>query len=410
MTQTVDDVHSFETGFTQAMQRLEHLDTSDRNKDLIKGFVISCRRDGLAKSTITGYANLLKQMVQRLYENGYTKDIDELEQFDFDSFLMYLEDVKSIKPGGIRNYKKVTKKFYRHLFDDDVPRWVQKLNLVQIESPVQPSDLLTGEEFDKLLGACRHPRDKALISVLADSGMRVGALASCRVKNVEFNQYGGIIYISTTSKSKKSTPAKGIPITWSTGYLNQWLSVHPLKDDPEAALWLTKTKMTKKNGAKEWDPLSYKSIRLTIQKIAGDAGIKKRVTPHSLRHRAITSWILDGLNEQEIKHRAGWSKGSQQMLKIYANFTDAEMNDKIFERYGLKKDDMRDITLTKCPRCNNILQPADRFCSQCSLVLDQKLAKEVEETSQKIPDALALLMSNPETVAMINEKIMEMKQ
>ena len=55
--------------------------------------------------------------------------------------------------------------------------------------------------------------------------MIVGALASCRIKNVEFNQYGAIIYISKTSRSKKTAAPKGIPITWSTGYLNQWLFV-----------------------------------------------------------------------------------------------------------------------------------------------------------------------------------------
>ena len=54
--------------------------------------------------------------------------------------------------------------------------------------------------------------------------MRVGALASCRVKNVEFNQYGAMIYLSKTGVNK-TTQAKGIPITWSAGYLNQRLAL-----------------------------------------------------------------------------------------------------------------------------------------------------------------------------------------
>jgi len=217
----------------------------------------------------------------------------------------------------------------------------------------------------------------------------VEALAFCRIKNVEFNQYGAIIYISKTSRSKKTAAPKGIPITWSTGYLNQWLSVHPLQGDPEAPLWTTLNA--------PYEPLSYKTIRVTIQNIARDAGIKKRVNPHSFRHKAITSWILDGLNEQEVKHRAGWSRGSMQMLKIYANFTDEEINNKIFERYGLKTENKRQVTLERCPRCNNVLKPSDRFCSQCSLVLDQGMAKEITETSKQIPDALSLLMTDPET-------------
>jgi len=103
--------------------------------------------------------------------------------------------------------------------------------------------------------------------------------------------------------------------------------------------------------------------------------------------------------------RAVWSRGSMQMLNIYANFTDEEINNKIFERYGLKTENKRQVTLERCPRCNNVLKPSDRFCSQCSLVLDQGMAKEITETSKQIPDALSLLMTDPETQSMI-EKIL----
>jgi len=138
-----------------------------------------------------------------------------------------------------RERKANPQKFYRWRYEDDIPKWVTTLKLETIESTVQPSDLLTQDEVDNILAACRHPRNKAFIAVMLESGMKGGALASTRVKNVEFNQYGAIIYISKTSRSKKTTAPKGIPITWITGYLNQWLSVYPLQGDPEPPLWTT---------------------------------------------------------------------------------------------------------------------------------------------------------------------------
>jgi integrase/recombinase XerD len=397
MTANVDDVHAYDSLFIKAMQRLEEADFSDHNKQLLKKFIAQLQRDGLAKSTRTNYLNQLTRMIKNLKKTGFIKNLDELDKDSFDGLLTYLDDIAGLSQNEIRNYKKVTKKLFKWLYDDEPPRWVTKLKLETIESLVQPSDLLTQEEVDKLLGACRHPRNKAFISVMLDSGMRVGALASCRIKNVEFNQYGAIIYISKTSRSKKATEPKGIPITWSTGYLNQWLSVHPMQNEPEAPLWTTINE--------PYQPLSYKTIRLTIKKIARDAGIKKRVNPHSFRHKAITGWILDGLNDQQVKHRAGWSKGSMQMLRIYANFTDDEMNNNIFELYGLKTEDKRQVTLEKCPRCNNILKPSDRFCSQCSLVLDQNMAEEIKMVGEKVPDALTLLMADPVTQALIADKM-----
>jgi hypothetical protein len=72
------------------------------------------------------------------------------------------------------------------------------------------------------------------------------------------------------------------------------------------------------------------------------------------------------------------------MFKIYANFTDHEINNSIFEKYGLKTEDKRHVTLKKCPRCNNVLKPDDKFCSQCSLVLDQETSLKLEKDKEKL--------------------------
>lgn len=238
MTRDVDDVHSTHTGLIRAMERLRGADISQGNKDILENFVIACRLEGLAKNTVIWYANYGTRMVQRLQDIGFTGTIDQVDQAIFHRLLLYLEDEREMSQSSLRNYKKLVKKFFGWSCEGEPPKWVQNIKLKTIDTPVQPSDLLTQEEFDKLMGTCKHPRDKALIAVLADSGMRVGALASCRIKHAEFNQYGAILYISQTSLSKKTTAAKGIPLTWSTGYLNQWLSVHPLREDSEAPLWV----------------------------------------------------------------------------------------------------------------------------------------------------------------------------
>jgi len=124
------------------------------------------------------------------------------------------------------------------------------------------------------------------------------------------------------------------------------------------------------------------------------------------RHLAITSWIFDGLSEQEIKHRAGWSKGSTRMFNVYANFTDQEINDSIYEKYGLKTEDKRQVTLKKCPRCGNVLRQEDRFCSQCSLVLNHKACDDMqkyEKVTPKIIEILASSESGRQLMAHLNE-------
>lgn len=381
----VDDLHNIDVKFSIEKNRIDEIDTSDYNKTLLKRFVLACRQEGLSKTTILNHMRTLRYIIRDLKTIGYDVDLDKLDDLMFDELVLHAEDRGLSKNGFVDNYKVVIKKFYRHLYDDDMPKWVRNIRPKRLPSPVQPSDILTQDELNRMLDACRHPRDKALISVLADSGMRIGALATCRIKNIEFNQYGAIIYISKTSQSKKTTAAKGIPLTWSTGYLNQWLNVHPLKDDPDAPMWVGKH-----HGIQA---IGYSAIHALFKRIGERAGIEKPVNPHSFRHFAITNWILDGLNEQEVKHRAGWAKGSSQMLEIYANFTDQDINNRIFEKYGLKKDE-RHVTLKQCPRCSNILRPTDKFCSQCSLVLDRNTYEEMQSYEQEFPDILQVLMQS----------------
>lgn len=65
-TQNVEDIHAYATGFIKAMERLEGTNNSELNIKLTTDFVLNCRRDKLAKSTITNYLNLLTRMTARL--------------------------------------------------------------------------------------------------------------------------------------------------------------------------------------------------------------------------------------------------------------------------------------------------------------------------------------------------------
>ena len=58
MTQNVDDVHSYDTGFIRAMERFEALDTTEHNQKIVKRFIMSCRREEMAKSTTTNVVGI----------------------------------------------------------------------------------------------------------------------------------------------------------------------------------------------------------------------------------------------------------------------------------------------------------------------------------------------------------------
>ena len=52
--------------------------------------------------------------------------------------------------------------------------------------------LLTEDDIKKLVEATDHPRNKALISLLYESGCRVGEIASLQINNVAFDEKGAV--------------------------------------------------------------------------------------------------------------------------------------------------------------------------------------------------------------------------
>ncbi len=386
----VDDIYRTGSWYSSAMKRLS--EASEVNQKIIMQFLSRLQKQGLTLNTRATRLNMLIRM-----DKHFKKPLTEITESEFDTFLMDLES-KDYSAGYSANYQKSFKKLCRVMLDP-MPRWVAEMKIIHTDSQVQPHELITQNEILKMIDVAKGIRNKALIAVLADSGMRIGAVGSLRVKNVQLEQKYGFLYISKTSKSQKTTGAKGIPITWSVGHLGQWLSVHPRNNEPDAPLWVSEYKNYK---TKIYDALTYTRLFNIIKETAAEAGVTKRVHPHCFRHKAITTWVLDKLSEQEIKHRAGWSKGSTQMFKIYANFTDAEINQSILSHYGIGKEEKK-VTLETCPRCKVTLPPDAKFCPQCSLVLDYKTLADLKKYDDKMTELMERLLKSDEARKIIEQ-------
>lgn len=375
----------------RALNSLKCNDCSERNKELLQRYVKFCKNRGNRKSTITA------DLVMAIRMSGFFKmDMDSITEADFDRLTDHLEAGKKDDFG----YRKFIKKFLRWTTGDNLPKWVKDMKVPHKNTPVQPSDLLTKEEIDRLLNACTHSRDKAMIATLLDSGMRIGALGTLRIKGVQLNSAGAVLYMSTTGKNQKTTAPKPFPITWSTGYLTAWLDVHPNKGNPDAPLWVSV--YSKFVG----QPMSYNALVQQLRVIVKRSGIKKNIHFHLFRHQKITDMILKRFSDQQIKFQAGWTQDSSRMMKVYGNFQDEDMIKSIYSHYGLTPGDEKQITLEKCPRCHVVLVPEARVCHQCALVLDASLDKERQAIEEDVAkNAILKMMENPEVRAMFKEMV-----
>jgi site-specific recombinase XerD len=131
----------------------------------------------------------------------------------------------------------------------------------------------------KLLRVARsHPRDYAMLEMLAGTGLRVGELLLLKVGDVELGERSGKVIV----RRGKHEIYREVPLTLDVrkALAAYWEAEHPEKDSPQAPLWIGT------HGG-----LNHRSsVTRMLEKYAIQAGIES-VNPHALRHPFATRYL-----------------------------------------------------------------------------------------------------------------------
>ena len=118
--------------------------------------------------------------------------------------------------------KIVLKMFYKWLEGDDetMPSKIAWLKpKIKNASHKLPEDLLTEDEVLRLVQTAGNVRDKAFILILYESGCRIGELLTLRIKNIGFDQYGGILRVNGKTGDRR------VRIISSAPHLASWMQL-----------------------------------------------------------------------------------------------------------------------------------------------------------------------------------------
>ena len=398
------DIHHYKEKLKSGLKCLEEDTISKKNKELINDFVRKGLLRGLSEARVLKYIEILR-IVARTIE----KDFDKADKQDIEKFVGNLQARGDITSWTKYSYKVILKRFYKWYkgndenYPDEV-KWIKcRLKRSEMKLP-EEGDLLTEAEVQKLITVAEHPRDKALISLLYESGCRIGEVATLQLKNVSFDEYGTLIVVQGKTGSRK------LRLVSSTPYLATWIQNHPFKDDKQAPLWIN-------IGIKHHHKtLEYDAMRMQIKKIFEKAKINKRANPHSFRH-ARASFMANHLTEFQMNQYFGWIQGSN-MPAVYVHLSGKETESAILELNGFpgqkeKKESL--LKPKKCPRCDVINSSESSFCLKCGAILDIQTAikleesrKEEKEMRNQSDDVMNQLLKDPEILSLIQKKLLSL--
>ena len=354
-------------------RQLEMLnEESPENFEIVEDFVEDLIAEGISKHRIYSYILWIRKalkVVHKRLDNWSKKDVRRVLNF-------YKEDLEAgkITENSMVELKKTLKKFFKWLGSEDIVNW---FSIGKYETKVTPQDLISEEEFQRMMNSCMNSRDRAMLSLLYESGARIGEIGSMRIRDVSFDEYGAIVWLP-----RSKTVRRKIRIVYSARYLAEWLSDHPLSEDLNAPLWI---KLTGKNAFRG---MEYADIRNQIKKIAKRAGIKKRIYPHLFRHTRATR-LLAKIPESIGAKYLGWVPGSD-MVKVYVHLASEDVDEAILKLHGIKTNgNGKDLEVKQCPRCLQVNPAESRFCSRCGLPLTEEALKEIEEWEKRKAKALS---------------------
>lgn len=323
------------------------------------------------------------------------KDAREITKHDIEDYILYRR--KNNKPKTVHNDIVDLRLFFKWLNPEN--NFFEGIKTRTPKKTLPVDELIVQSDIKKLVTACKTQRDRAIVMILWDSAARCNEILDLNIKNVQFDKYGAVIIVNGKTGMRRLRLIDSVPD------LQAWINQHPHRDNPDAPLFVTLRQY--ESGAKRLD---IRTVQNMLKTVAENAGIKKNVHPHAFRHGKLTELVKQGFKEMELRIIAGWEADSK-MPATYIHLSGEDVEKKLLATNGIIEDEVQEakeeLKPIECPRCKTKNPYDAKYCSQCSLVLDQKTALTLDEKSKEVPDALELLLSDPTTQAIIMDKLKE---
>ncbi len=292
------------------------------------------------------YLEIEKNRSAKTLEN-YGRYLDRFLQFakvsspssiNEDLIRQYRLHLNRLKDSDGNNLKKVTQNYHiialRNFLKYLAKRDIKSVPAEKVELGKQEDREVTFLEHDELERLLKSPeggdidalRDKAVLSTLFSTGMRVSELCSLDKDKID------------TTRGELSIRGKGSKIRvvflsdQTREDINKYLDK---RSDVDEALFIRipKTKTFNKDSDLRLTP---RSIQRIVKKHSIKAGIMgKKVSPHTLRHSYATDLLRNGADIRSVQSMLGHS--SVTTTQIYTHVTDKQLRE-VHKKFHNKKD------------------------------------------------------------------------
>jgi len=241
---------------------------------------------GLREDTQRDYIRSVKNFANFLGRSPDTATADDVRRYQVH------QHENGAQPPTINSSLSALRFFFTITLDrPDLSR-----RLLVIRHPRKLPDVLSVEEVARLLEAAPGAKYKAALGTAYGAGLRVSEVASLKIDDIDSKR---MLLRVEQGKGRKDRNAMLSPqllnllrLWWSEGRRRNVILPHG---------WLFP-------GQNRTDPISTRQLHRAVHEAAERAGIRKRVSPHTLRHSFATHLLEQDVDIRVIQVLLGHSK------------------------------------------------------------------------------------------------------
>ena len=232
------------------------------------------------------------------------------------------------------------------------------------ETKIDSRDVFDRDDIQAMRDAIDNSRDRCVFELLLNTGQRVNAIRTLRIKDVDATE--GVYWLNTDKGGLKGASGKR-PLLGAKRAVFDWLRDHPASDDRDAYLI---TKRPSANQGTAGDSIDYTAIYRALQSIKERAGVSKDANPHAFRHAFVTMCKRDyDMDSDTIRHLIGHGPTSNVMETTYQHLNDDDYIKDAERAAGFREDEPESpLTPPVCPTCSEPVPNAAKACASCGTV------------------------------------------
>ncbi len=215
------------------------------------------------------------------------------------------------------------KSFFKYLKAENYIDEDPTLNLESPQTGRHLPEVLTVEQIDMLIDEIDKStpegrRNNAIIEVMYGCGLRVSELVNLEINKLNFDD--GYIVVTGKGSKERIVPISDVAIELVNEYMTERAQLDVVAGE-ENVLFLNR----------RGHRLTRQMIFTIIKRLARQAGIKKEISPHTLRHSFATHLLEGGANLRAIQQMLGHE--SIATTEIYLHLDTSNLRREILQHH-----------------------------------------------------------------------------